>query len=76
MGRGIADLYAAADRAVENGDACFRAAADAIAEAMRLGATLSQTARLVGKPVSYIVCLLAWRERGYSGSPFDPAVTP
>ncbi|MGH7174899.1 MAG: hypothetical protein ACREGR_00885 [Minisyncoccia bacterium] len=68
----IDKLHSKAKRAVASGEACFREAADHLAEARKLGATMRQSAKAIGKSPSWVNRLLLWRDGGFKNSPFGP----
>lgn len=67
----IAKLHDKAKRAVQAGEHKFREAAEALAEAKKLGATQQQSAKAIGRSQSWVAQLLAWRKGGYKGGAFD-----
>jgi hypothetical protein len=50
----------------------FRAAAEYLAEARKLGATQRQSAKAIGKSLAWVNRLLKWREGGCKDTPFGP----
>lgn len=67
----ITDLLDQAKYAIAEGETCYRAAAEAIAEAQAAGATQQQIANHVRRSQPWISQLLSWRKSGYKGGAFD-----
>ena len=67
----VAKHLTLAKRAVAQGDASFRSAANHIAAAIKAGATQAEAAAKVGKSQPWVNRLLKWRENGFKeGGPF------
>ena len=68
----IPELLARARQSIETGVSSFRAAAEYLAEARRLGVSQRQLAEGVSKSAAWVNALLKWRELGYpDDTPFQ-----
>ena len=69
----VAELLLRAKKAIENGDASMRDAAEAISAAQRHGATQREIAHAVGKSVAWVNRLCQWARNDYRDeTPFGP----
>jgi hypothetical protein len=71
--RAIDDLLKQAKRAIADGEASLKEAAECISKAQARGATQRQIAEAVGKSAAWVNRLLAWRAGGFIGDAFGPA---
>jgi hypothetical protein len=71
--RAIDDLLKQAKRAIADGEASLKEAAECISKAQDRGATQRQIAEVVGKSAAWVNRLLAWRAGGFIGDAFGPA---
>jgi hypothetical protein len=68
----IKNLLDKAKRAILCGETHFRAAADHLVQARKLGASQRQSAKAIGKSPAWVNRLLKWRDSGCRDAPFGP----